>query len=344
MRPSRRNRGFTLIELLVVIAIIAVLIALLLPAVQAAREAARRAQCVNNLKQIGLALHNYNTANDSFPLGSSLQMDAGPTSVGYDNSWSCQGLILSFMEQTALYNAINFNWGVVSALAAPTYPCYLINSTVINTRINNYLCPSDPNAGNPNLNNYNMCTGTTTIDDSQGSDGLFTYYTSYKIATVTDGTSNTVAFSEAMTGPPALTFTPTISLLSVSVPAAAHQLSVFTSPTSVLAAIQACDQAYQSQMASLKNWRGQLWAKGSQGHTMFNTAVPPGFRQHPWSSCSDGNIGNSMFDNANSAHPGGVNTLFADGSVKFIKESINIQVWWSLGTKAGGEVVGSDSY
>src|ERR1700730_5064061 len=105
-----RRRGFTLIELLVVIAIIAVLIALLLPAVQAAREAARRAQCVNNLKQIGLALHNYHDVNGSFPMGSSLGLYNGGFYQA-KQGWSAHGAMLPQLEQMALYNAINFNFG-----------------------------------------------------------------------------------------------------------------------------------------------------------------------------------------------------------------------------------------
>ena len=108
---SSSRRGFTLIELLVVIAIIAVLISLLLPAVQSAREAARRAQCTNNLKQIGLAIHNYHTANDVFPLGTSLQPTDTAGDPGVWASWSAQALMLGYLEQTPLYNAINFNWG-----------------------------------------------------------------------------------------------------------------------------------------------------------------------------------------------------------------------------------------
>src|SRR5262249_39765477 len=141
------RRGFTLIELLVVIAIIAVLIALLLPAVQAAREAARRSQCVNNLKQIGLALHNYHSAIDRFPMGCS-QQSYDVNGVDNWSNWSAHALLLPYLEQTAVYNAINFNWCAVRG------PGNTNNTTAYNTKIQVFLCPSDGNAGNSNINNY----------------------------------------------------------------------------------------------------------------------------------------------------------------------------------------------
>src|ERR1700730_2938126 len=116
------TQGFTLIELLVVIAIIAVLIALLLPAVQAAREAARRAQCVNNLKQIGLAIHNYHQVHDVFPMGVSLNMYSLPAYWRAKNSWGHFGLMLPFIEQLAVYNAANFNWGVEEGAPGSSIP------------------------------------------------------------------------------------------------------------------------------------------------------------------------------------------------------------------------------
>jgi type II secretory pathway pseudopilin PulG len=151
-----------LIELLVVIAIIAVLIALLLPAVQAAREAARRVQCVNNLKQLGLALHNYHDVNGSFPMGASLTAYTGPGVFMAKQNFSALAAMLPQLGETATYNAINFSWGCEDST---TVICYAINSTAQNVRINAFVCPSDPNAGVAdhngfaNTNNYRSCPG-----------------------------------------------------------------------------------------------------------------------------------------------------------------------------------------
>ena len=202
---------FTLIELLVVIAIIAVLISLLLPAVQSAREAARRAQCVNNLKQIGIAMHNYHTANDSFPMGGSKNYSIFPTDLYPWSGWSAQAAMLGYLEQTPIYNACNFNfaptfWGG-NGLREGTTGGAANNQTINDTIISFFLCPSDGNAGKQNLNSYYACYGTTiqtciVTSDWQPwpSTGLFTQWAVYGIRDCTDGTSNTVAFSEALTG------------------------------------------------------------------------------------------------------------------------------------------------
>src|SRR5262249_41106970 len=158
-------------------------------------------QCINNLKQIGLAIHNYHTRHECFPLGSSYNMDTGIGNYSSGNNWSSLGLILGDMGEMPMYNAINFNWG------ADNSPSISLsnNSTVILAKIQGYLCPSDPNAGNPDLNNYPASMGTTTLDGANalGSDGLFTYrFFAYTIASCIDGTSNTVAYGEAKTGPP----------------------------------------------------------------------------------------------------------------------------------------------
>ena len=207
------RRGFTLIELLVVIAIIAILIALLLPAVQAAREAARRAQCTNNLKQIGLAMHNYHSSYNVFPLGVSRY---GPITTYNWDCWSGHAMMLSQLEQSTLYNACNFSLG---NNGGNSYG-YYANSTVTGQRVATFLCPSDPNAGTLSVTraadgrtdmldlSYVGSAGTTTLSPNntaptntwatQGSTGMFWWYTAYGLQSISDGSSNTVAFSEAL--------------------------------------------------------------------------------------------------------------------------------------------------
>ncbi len=200
MRFSVR-RGFTLIELLVVIAIIAVLIALLLPAVQSAREAARRAQCVNNLKQIGLALHNYHQAIGSFPPGTAMAIAGGNYGYGEQTwgSFSCFAMMLGYMEQQPLYNACNFNW-TISWGNGQYY-----NSTVVNANLNIFLCPSDGKSGTLSSNDLNNCNyfgsmGTTIAPWATSTTGIFANYATYGIQNVVDGTSNTISFAEAVVG------------------------------------------------------------------------------------------------------------------------------------------------
>jgi len=354
-----RRRGFTLIELLVVIAIIAVLIALLLPAVQAAREAARRSQCVNNLKQIGLGLHNYHSTNDRFPMGVTQSPKNGPGDINTSwAGWSAQALMLPYVEQSALYNAANFSWGVNPF----GDPCYNVNSTVATTVINGFLCPSDPGSGKTNNNNYYASIGTTTNGmtncggggsllpncSSQGSTGMFTYFLAYGIKDCIDGTSNTIAFSEGQAGVAQNYKSVGNGFTGVSDPGNDVLFDATTNMTAVIAGLQSCSNAVQAQSANLNSGRGQMWAFGSTGYTLFNTIQVPNDSQFKFGDCRFGCGGcgmDSSFSNgANSLHSGGVNALMADGSVKFIKSSINRSTWFALGTRANGEVISSDAY
>jgi prepilin-type N-terminal cleavage/methylation domain-containing protein/prepilin-type processing-associated H-X9-DG protein len=364
LSPKHRARGFTLIELLVVIAIIAVLIALLLPAVQAAREAARRSQCVNNLKQIGLALHNYDSSNNCFPLGVSRY--GAVTTYNWD-AWSGHALMLGALEQTSLYNAANFSLGN----NMPNSYGYYANTTVTNTRVSVFLCPSDANAGNTQVLrsadgrmdtldlSYVASAGTTTNSPNntaptnkwatQGSTGLFWWYQQYSIKDCTDGTSNTIAFSEALVsnGGTISNKYPGNSIQNVAgAGGAAQQYDANTNPAAILTGLNACNTAFAAS-AGLNNLRGIFWEVGSLGMTMFNTIVPPNSTTYLWGACrgtSGGYPNDATFANTSSHHPGGVNVLMGDGSVKFIKNSINQATWWALGTKGNGEVISSDSY
>jgi prepilin-type N-terminal cleavage/methylation domain-containing protein/prepilin-type processing-associated H-X9-DG protein len=363
MRAETR-RGFTLIELLVVIAIIAVLIALLLPAVQAAREAARRAQCSNNMKQIGLAMHNYHTGNNSFPMGGTYAW-AGST-YNYSTSWgtwSAQALMLGFLEQQPLYNAANFSWAV------GMYQAWNINSTVSCAIINSFICPSDGlSPQNPQgqiwsgaTNNYFASVGTSTSYNpgtSNQTTGVFTQGgMTYGVQAITDGTSNTIAFGESLVGDGTIATVkwrdgPVLTTGS-AMPSNGYVLDVRQYNTLVLTDLQACSQGLMAQTSSgtgSQNQKGFRWAEADGGFSLFNTIVPPNSTQYPFAWCalgrssSSSNASGGQYQGTSSNHPGGCNFLFADGSVHFLKSSISLQTYWALGTRASGEVLSSDQY
>ena len=362
MHLAKSRRAFTLIELLVVIAIIAVLIALLLPAVQAAREAARRTQCVNNLKQIGLALHNYHSTNDVFPQGQGVPPANGT------NGWSGfgpQAALLQFVEAGPIYNAINFSWD--------PNPDNGANITAYKSEIKAYLCPSDPNAGTllDNINSYYGCMGTTTLyqqgtsalppyangingnptTESFAGNGLFFYAKCFGLNSVIDGSSNTIAYGESLVGNDQSTAYRGNSITNVTAGAGAVFSDARSNITVVNAAGTACAQALQTQGAvksgSVFGSTGSQWISGIMAYSLFNTIFPPNSPQYQFGGCKfrgSGVLEGVNFMNAQSNHPGGANMLFADGSVKFIKSSISQNIYMGLGTRAGAEVISADSY
>ncbi len=350
--PARR-RGFTLIELLVVIAIIAVLIALLLPAVQAAREAARRSQCVNNLKQLGLAIMNYESANGSLPPTAN-----NAWTVKYANDFAMKPRLLPYLEQQPLYNALNLShtFGNTSGVSSDPNSS---NVTVRVTQLSVMLCPSDANqpADTVTFNKASVLTGTTNYPNNIGTYypnnggmldgpayfmGIATFGAPVTLASITDGTSNTAIFSEWVKGKHNLSTTS-------SGPERTYQGSLPDGTTPVaLATLAASCQSSTKPFLDGGNWdnRGAEWLD-------HNCAVG-GCYSHIQTPNKKGclfsnEILNQQYSTirtivgASSFHPGGVNVGFLDGSVKFIKSSVNPISWWAIATKAGGEVVSSDS-
>ena len=350
----RSSRGFTLIELLVVIAIIAVLIALLLPAVQAAREAARRSQCTNNLKQIGLAFHNYESTYGCFVPG--VIYPSPMDSWGWGPSGHLS--LLPFVEQTTLWNAYN-----VGAVQCNGNGCnlYNMNTTVFNTQIASFLCPSDSplrqvsmasyvgNIGGPfQLSGYSGTFIPTPNADFSGAPGG-NNGAIVKIASIVDGTSNTALFSEVLTGTPNAASVTAGSANPNQWKRVFFQMSagdINATPADVLSEIAGC-KAVPPATAGLGGVRGDWFYAYPYyiDYAVYNHMAPPNSR-----SCSTSQAWNTWgidyygMAPPNSNHPGGVNVAFSDGSVRFIKDSVSVQPWWALGTRNGGEVIGSDSY
>jgi prepilin-type N-terminal cleavage/methylation domain-containing protein/prepilin-type processing-associated H-X9-DG protein len=350
------RRGFTLIELLVVIAIIAVLIALLLPAVQAAREAARRSQCVNNLKQIALGVMNYESGNGVLPPTSASGTTSGQ---GVLNDFSMKQRLLTYLEQASLYNAFNHSFVYNGAQ----------NETATSTRVNSFLCPSDGQvirraganfvAGHDfgdsnyanNLGNCVTCNGNR-FDGPAYTIGINTFGPPVSLAMITDGTSNTAMFSEFRKGRgawPATTPQPGPAALYLSSDSFSWSGTIRPTVTggdlyATLRQLSANCQA--STTLAVLQTHGFAWAANyvciGGGYTHIQT---PNKKACVWSNynSSSPNTGISGEFGASSYHSGGVNVGFLDGSVKFVKDSVSQQVWWSIATMGGGEIVSADA-
>ena len=361
----RQSPGFTLIEVLVVIAIIGFLIALLLPAVQAAREAARRMQCANNLKQIGLALHGYHDAVDSLPWGQ------GP--FGW-NDWGAVALVLPQMEQGVLFNGINFSQDLL-----PAQPGCPANTTAQAITLTALLCPADLDrltnsqghtnyAGNAGSNPLFFGRATSSPAFPAASifptpDGLFAFVsarpdppfgTVVSFAGITDGLSQTVAFSERVkgigTGNQLDPVRPTSAVAGLGRPGgtAPGGAPADSIPQPYYAACRATPPTASNLATDAGpdgvGWYayGMHWWTGHPYSGRYNHVMPP----NTWSCAYDinGIINDNGANPASSRHPGVVNVLFADGSTRAIKETIAVPVWWALGTRSGGEAISSDAY
>ncbi|MDG3007287.1 DUF1559 family PulG-like putative transporter [Paludisphaera mucosa] len=354
-QTGSQRRGFTLIELLVVIAIIAVLIALLLPAVQSAREAARRAQCVNNLKQIALASHNYESAQGCFPMGNRYMStkDDPACSGSAWNGWSAFAYIMPFLEGGSQFSAINFS-GSSSSIR---------NTTAMRAKISGFLCPSDLDSplppdtfGYASQCSYAMSRGTqenvytnwavASLPDPAAENpqncnaalgnGMFGADNVVKVSGVTDGTSNTTLFGEAsradgdvasgyhVWGHVSVTnFTSNYGSKwgSASTPDYRPRGGKFTYPR--------LNSPWDKTGAVIAS----IWGVCGSG-----AGIPTDWLQNCPQSLT---LGQWAFT---SKHPGGANFAFADGSVKFLKNSVGDAPYQALGTRAGGEVISSDSY
>ncbi|WP_406697722.1 DUF1559 domain-containing protein [Singulisphaera sp. Ch08] len=330
MQP-RGGQGFTLIELLVVIAIIAVLIGLLLPAVQAAREAARRMQCTNNLKQLGLAMHHYESTLNSFP------------GMGAGRRWySIQARLLPFIEQANLQQAFVLEQDLFTFTGTSTLnPAQQTAAAIV---VGLFLCPSDGRS--PVFTGYNSATfaGTNYMastgsgdptrlyyDSRFPTDGLFWSDSGVRLAELRDGTSITMLMSESLLGHGSTTTGPTPvdgKRQSAGLSGTVKVLSGVPGSTPVLS---------ESLCSSASSWsgdRGISWIWGQTPKACFDAWRPPNAR---FPDCSTNGIG---FFKASSQHPGGVNVLFGDGHVQFVRDSLQPAVWRGLATRAGGEIPG----
>ncbi len=387
----RPRRGFTLIELLVVIAIIGVLIALLLPAVQSARESARKTQCLNNLKQLGLAVQSYLTQYNVLPAQTTenTSVIAGSSKVQWWTSWTAS--LLPHIEQQPLYNALNFNVPMLEM--AP--PLSGANTTVALTKIGVLLCPSESLDRSPSFafssggvgytgqfaaSNYagnyggpamiKACSGTI-IPNQAKNNVVFNQITQsggkppmtagpIRVQTVVDGMSTTAILGEHLLANYDLQATSTVGVTPGNVtgkrglfPVAFTVVLDQASSANAQSFLGACKGLPATTQATSAGSFGAQWllsadfATANNAYTHFMTPNSISCAGTPdastyISNATWGGIGAAI--TATSNHPGGVQVAFGDGSVKFIKDSINPATWWALGTRAGKEVISADAY
>jgi len=336
----KRRLGFTLVELLVVIAIIGILIALLLPAVQAAREAARRSQCVNNLKQIAVALHNYADRSKVFPAYAYIVGSPGANLNPWEGP-SVMVMILPHVEQNAIYQQWRWNasWDDRTAPAGAATPDSNLDRLLARTKIATYVCPSDSPYPDPAFAgcNYGVSAGPSVAWTGTYADqiGVFRYNMETSFADIRDGTSNTIMISEHIKGDGE------VNKYNVGDVVRAQ---AFPGGTPATFWTQAQLDAYGVQcLGGINNHYGHTgreWACVQGTQTMFNELAPPNWRYPTCDVC----VGCGWMDAqgvypARSRHPGGVNVGMADASIRFVSETINLTVWQGLGSRASGESV-----
>lgn len=340
-----RNRGFTLVELLVVIAIIGILVALLLPAVQAAREAARRTQCVNNLKQMALACHNYHDSSQRLPSGK------GPSYPGWWPRWSVHSQILPYMEQGNIFNLIDFrlppyvgedsNNGCANPLNDNLGPCML--------KIKGFHCPSESSPeslkGADGItypgNNYVASQGTTFMcDQGDGAgfqstvapravaDGVFYNVSKVRFADIIDGLTQTTMLSEHRRNPGRFD--------------AKASMFLFSLTTTLDQTRNACQSVDPFSTPTICDSYADCWAWGETCCTLYNhVSTPNGKTCGSIPIPAPGQVNMAMDVPPSSNHPNGVNVALCDASVRFIPDSVNLATWRALGTRNGKDLVGA---